>query len=55
MYRRRRSEFTKLDLLNRILFAFAEDEMGTITRGQEVLPQIGAVNPLPDETGKGRT
>jgi hypothetical protein len=32
-----RSELTKLDLLNRVFFAFGEDELGTFTRGQDVL------------------
>jgi hypothetical protein len=50
---KRRSELTKLDLLNRVIFAFVEDEMGTFTRGEDVLTQIEAVNLLPDGTGGG--
>jgi hypothetical protein len=48
---KRRSELTKLDLLNRVLFAFVEDEICTFTRGQDVLTQVGAVNLLPDGMG----
>jgi hypothetical protein len=40
---KRRSELTKLHLLNRVIFAFVEDEICTFTRGEDVLTQIGAV------------
>jgi hypothetical protein len=50
---KRRSELTKPDLLDRVIFAFVEDEMGTFTRGEDVLTQIAAVNLLPDGTGGG--